>query len=463
MKRSIFCSCFFLMVLALFAKNAEVYPVKMSYNSIFTDSNGVKTQKVISDDGFELSVGAVLTGSRLKYYVDMKNLTSKDFLLKQNCIQVYQGNYDTDSWELININPSSLVITSGGLSAPPASTNSNSNSDSELSAEDACLIVGGTVLCGLFLADLCSDSSDSGDYKILDSKHSRYINSSGRNYYHNDYPWFSFWLFNDLTNSYDYSVTNQGDGLSLDSTKVTSDSYSVEFSVEAGSGPDYKMRVTLSDNEFIDFYFMRTDRNNIVNPWSDRTFGRNSIMFTFELPYLDHLGGYYIYSGEPVGWYFGSIFGIKDSSVKIWGTAKNHDFENVIMEQNAPYPPFYDYSLYYKYKFKQNGEAMDWSFNMSAGMTFKSLPHTWLMLGCGIDLYESKKYGDFYWKSSPNNSSWSEWDFLGTGWLKDETLYPFCTPLAGINMIFNWIDFAATFEYVILKGPRFNAMIGFAF
>ncbi|MCR4954370.1 MAG: hypothetical protein K6A43_09880 [Treponema sp.] len=459
MKHSIFCFCFFLFVGVLFAKNAEVYPVKMSYNSIFTDSNGVKTQKVISDDGFEISVGAELNGTKLKYYVDMQNLTTKDFLLKRNCIQVYEGNYDTDKWNLLDINPSSLVITSGGLSMPDSQKNDD---DTELSAEDACLIVGGTILCGLFLIDLCDDG-DAGDYKIVDSKHSRFVDKPVRSYNHDSYPWISFWLFNGVSNTYDSSVVNQSKEMVLNSSNVTSDSYSAEFSVAVGSGPDYKLRVTLSENEFIDFYFMRTDRNNIVNPWEDRTFGRNGFLFSVALPYIDYIGAYYIYSGEPVGWYFGTAFGIKDSSVKTLGTAYNHNFDDVIMEIYAPYPVSYDSSLYYKYKFEKTGEVSEWSFNMTTGMTFKAFSHTWFMLGCGIDLYECNWYGNFYWKSSADNRNWSAWSLLDNGWINDDMLYPYCTPLVGVNMIFNWIDFAATFEYVIPKGPRFNAMLGFAF
>ena len=80
-----------------------------------------------------------------------------------------------------------------------------------------------------------------------------------------------------------------------------------------------------------------------------------------------------------------------------------------------------------------------------------------------IDLYECNWYGNFYWKSSSDNRNWSTRSLLDNGWINDDMLYPYCTPLVGVNMIFNWIDFAATFEYVIPKGPRFNAMLGFAF
>ncbi|MCR4735639.1 MAG: hypothetical protein K5829_11605 [Treponema sp.] len=455
MKRSILFLFLLCVFSSLYARSVEVYPVKMSYNKIFTDKNGVKTQTVISDDGYEISVGAQLDNNRLKYYVDMQNLYSKDFLLKQDCIQVYSGNYDTDTWTLMNINPAYLNITSGGISSP----NTTPNTESEFSAEDACLFVGGTLLCGLFLLDLCDDDNED-DFHVIDNKHSRFVDSP-KSFYHTDnsYPWLSIWLFDDRD---DYYSVNQSQGLTLNSSKVTSDSYSVEFSVDAGSGPDYKMRVTISDNEYIDYYFMRTDRNNVVNPWADRTYGRNSFLFSMEVSNFNHLGAYYIYSGQPVGWYFGSIFGITDNSVKTLGTAFNHDFNNVIMESYAPYPDNYNYSDYYKYKFEKSEIYKEWSFNMSTGMTFKTAPHVWLMLGCGIDLFDYKWYGDFYWKSSSDNINWTDWQELESGWLAEDSVYPFCTPLIGFNVIFNWIDLAATFEYVIQKGPRFNAMLGFA-
>lgn len=451
---SLFCFCF-----SGFAAKPYVYPVKMSYNTLSTDSRGVKTQTVISDDGYEISVGVLLEDTKLKYFVSMENLASKDFLLKKDCIQVFEGNYDNDSWTLLNINPTSLVITSGGQTIPEAP----SASTDELSAEDACLIVGGTILCGLFLIDLCDSDSDT-DYKIIDTKHSRFVDKPQR-IFHNDnsYPWLSIWLFNDYSSTYDSSLISQNQGMVLNSTNVGADYYSVEFSVDAGTGPDYKLRVTLSDKEFIDYYFMRSDRNNIINPWEDRTYGRHSVLFSMDVPYINSLGGYYIYSGKPVGWYYGAQFGIKTVGRNIYGTAFKHDFDNVIMESNAPYPLNYNSDLYYKYKFKKSSEFDSWFFNMSTGLTVKTFPHTWLMLGCGIDLLEYNWYGTFYSKSSTDSVNWSSWSELCNGWLNDDMLYPFCTPLVGVNLIFNHLDIAAAFEYVIQRGPRFNAMLGFAF
>ena len=271
-----------------------------------------------------------------------------------------------------------------------------------------CLIVGGTILCGLFLIDLCDSDSDT-DYKIIDTKHSRFVDKPQR-IFHNDnsYPWLSIWLFND-------------------------------------------------------YYFMRSERNNIINPWEDRTYGRHSVLFSMDVPYINSLGGYYIYSGKPVGWYYGAQFGIKTVGRNIYGTAFKHDFDNVIMESNAPYPLNYNSDLYYKYKFKKSSEFDSWFFNMSTGLTVKTFPHTWLMLGCGIDLLEYNWYGTFYSKSSTDSVNWSSWSELCNGWLKDDMLYPFCTPLVGVNLIFNHLDIAAAFEYVIQRGPRFNAMLGFAF
>ena len=463
MKRICLAVSVFLFCISLFAKEAEVYPVKMSYNTINLSDKGVKTQTVISDEGYEISVGAKLDDAKLKYYVDMDNLTSKDFLLEKNCIQVFEGNYDTDTWTALNISPSSLVITSGGLSFPD-STPSNVRTEPELSAEDACLIVGGTVLCGLFLLDLCDSDGDVGDYKVIDSKHSRFVTSPSHTIHHDDsYPWLSIWLYNDLSRSYDSSIVNQNQGMLLNSSKVGSDYYSVEFSVDAGTGPDYKLRVTLSQNEFIDFYFMRTDRANIIDPWSDRTYGRHSILTSLTMPYADRIGAYYIYSGEPLGWYMGANFVLDSSEVKTIGTVFNHDFDNVIMEDYAPYPAGYNESMYYKYKFVKTGDSKEWAFNMSTGISLKAFSHTWLLLGCGMDFYDYKWYGDFYYKSRAASENWSDWSKYCEGWLSDDTAYLYFSPLIGFNCIFNHLDIAATFEYVSDKGPRFNAMLGFAF
>lgn len=435
-----------LAVLALenmvFAAKTSISPVKVSYNQISSDSDGNLLQTVISDNGMSVTVGAELENDTIKYKLYLDNISDPNYLMRQDCIRTFYGNFDKDEW--IENTYSAYANTS-----VPATTSSD-----EISTAEACLIAGATCLCALTLAEICDATTSTSSSRRVSSssKVSRTpsVSPSRRTTtVVTPVPVFN-WIIVDTDRSSNSSSVNKN--VSTTTTNLTSgvrtgSSYTGTFYVPAGNGPDYKVRFTVSKNEYIDFYFSRSDRDSLVNPLKDRTYGRHSLLVSMGIPDVKRLGGYYLYSGKTVGAYGGFTLWSDDWTVYDIGTIQNFDINNVTLTRSNYYDSYRLVNI-------DDDKLVTDLFNFSGGLTIKTFPHTWLLVGCGLDIATNHFYGRVL--DAENNE-------VDSGYILDTEPILAAAPQVGINLILDHFDIAATYQYSFYNGHRFDIMFGIAF
>ncbi|MBS7295433.1 MAG: hypothetical protein KIG96_08565 [Treponema sp.] len=444
----------------VFAAKVSVSPVKVSYNQITTDNNGKLQQTVIADNGMSVTVGAELEDETLKYSLYLDNITDPNYLLRQDCIKTYYGNFEKDEW------------TENTSSAYSNVQTKNSSSDSEISAAEACVIAGATCLCALTLFEICNSSSSS-------SSSTRRVSSSSSNKVSrvpsspapvrrstttviSPAPVFNWIIIDSGTRASNSNTSPNYNNVTPGMTESVSvgSSYAGTFYVPAGVGPDYRVRFIVSKNEYIDFYFSRSDRDNVANPFKDRNYGRHSLLLSCGIPDFNRFGAYYIYSGKTVGVYTGLSIQSQDWDLQNAAYMEN-GFNNLTVEDFVPYPKKgNDYNCTYRL----NPNSIDDSktvtdiVDFTLGLTVKTVPHTWLMIGCGLDIGMNHYYGTIEGAADGN-----DYEVLCEGYVQDNMPLFAAAPQIGVNLIFDHLDFAATYQYSFIDGSKFDLMIGIAF
>lgn len=445
----------------VFAAKVSVSPVKVSYNQITTDNNGKLQQTVIADNGMSVTVGAELEDETLKYSLYLDNITDPNYLLRQDCIKTYYGNFEKDEW------------TENTSSAYSNVQTKNSSSDSEISAAEACVIAGATCLCALTLFEICNSSSSS-------SSSTRRVSSSSSNKVSrvpsspapvrrstttviSPAPVFNWIIIDSGTRASNSNTSPNYNNVTPGMTESVSvgSSYAGTFYVPAGVGPDYRVRFIVSKNEYIDFYFSRSDRDNVANPLKDRNYGRHSLLLSCGIPDFNRFGAYYIYSGKTVGVYTGLSIQSQDWDLQNAAYMVN-GFNNLTVEDFVRYPTGEnDYNCTYRL----NPNSIDDSktvtdiVDFTLGLTVKTVPHTWLMIGCGLDIGMNHYYGTI--EGSANGNAYEV--LYEGGYVQDNMPVFAAAPQIGVNLIFDHLDFAATYQYSFIDGSKFDLMIGIAF
>lgn len=468
----------------LFAENkVTVMPVKTPYNEIQVTEDNKNQQTVISDSGIEITVDAEIIDNDLQYNIKLTNLKNKDFKVCQDCIKTYYGNFDKDDWTQND-------YTTYKLPASKNETNT-SNKDSNEEMLENCIVMGATCLCALTLITICDSSSKSNSVKSSKSSNVRKVeprnskSSSSKSKSKSSSTNNNFiWLFIDTpshskpsnnsnnksdSNSTSLSITFSADvsvneNIDNQEEDTINDVYKGSFLVPAGNGPDYKLRFIVSENEFIDFYFSRSDRDNIVNPFKDRTYARHSLLagcgFYDELNY----GGYYIYSGTSLGFYIGGLFDINFTGDEI-GTYKG-DPNDVVPADETPKPNGYLNNYTYNYSLHDIDNVLYNIYTIDLGLTFKIIPNTWLMLGCGIKYSVMYVNGNLYYKYDfEDDTAYSNpVRYLDTGYVKNEEKDISFYPEVGLNFIFDHLDLGLLCQYSINDNNfKFVVLAGLAF
>lgn len=471
MKKLFLTSISLLLCASLFANKVTVSPVKTSYNEIKTGSNGVLKQTVYSSSGMEITVSAELEDENLKYNLELDNITDPGFLQRQDTIKTYIGNFEKNEW-------TENTNQSFSKNKETATSSSSSNSDS-LSAAETLLLAGTACVCAFTLFEICQQTSkSSGSPKARNvttttrrpasrapavrtpaPKRSPQIAYRG--------PTFS-WIIVDpviitTTEStrtqrrarpedyVDPDILEEDERIILqEEEEPVSQRYSGSFYVPAGIGPDYRLRVIVSSDEYIDFYFSRSDRDNVANPLKDRNYGRHSIMFSMGVPDFTRMGGYYIYSGKYVGFYTGFSMQLESWDISPVAEIDAGNSGTIKIKTKAVSPNAI---------FVEKGNYQDLAdyINFNIGLTIKTIPHTWLMVGCGMDMLIDYTYGEVvdYDAGTPITVS--------NGYLANYAPEIYFVPQIGLNFIFDHIDIATTFQYSFIKGPTMDCMFGIAF
>lgn len=469
-----------LLINSLFAgekpKNkVKVIPIKTPYNTISTDADGKSTQTVISDSGMEITVDAEIDEEKdLTYNLKITNLRNKDFKLKQDCVKTYYGNFDKDEWT-----ENDSTVYKLPKNATTTTTKTDSNKDSEMAAA-ACIGVGVACLCGLAIIDFFSSSSKSTPTTKNSKTRRVEPRGSGSSSPRYDSRYRSsprgstnfIWIFVDDDNTDSRSNTSNYDSRTNRDVVVTPvvpetvpeehtlDTYKGSFVVPCGDAPDYKLRFIVSENEYIDFYFSRSDRDDFVNPFKDRSYGRHSLMVSADTDF-EKWGGYYIYSGAPIGFYLGANLKFNELPSAI-GQTNGSDYSNLYLGYDAPYPTGYDYTKLYQYSLFNIEQQTNPSLGFDLGITIKTIPHTWLMLGCGFEIVDEYSYGTIKYKEVGQPDS--AYQTLTTGWIEREDVEFKILPEIGVNIIFDHLDIGALCQYSLEdQNVNFRIMAGIAF
>lgn len=447
---------------SLFAAKVTVSPVKTPYNEITTDSKGTMKQTVYSDSGMAITIAAELEDDNLRYDLELDNITDTSFLQRQDTIKTYYGNFEKNEW------------TENTTSAFSKNTQTVSTTDA-LSAAEACIVLGTTCACAFTLFEICKSTDNSPKEvkrrnvssttrKISARRPAQRVPSQPARSYRG--PSFSWVIIdpvividepkssNRRVNPEDYldeEIKNGEKNIIVEENIQSSTRYSGSFYVPAGVGPDYKIRIIVSSDEFIDFYFSRSDRDNVANPLKDRNYGRHSILASVNVPGFDTYGLYYIYSGKYVGGYFGINCDLSGAFTNPLGYTDTGKLQDLQIDNRSGLNNF---------SFTRDPQIqseLDY-INVIGGITIKTIPHTWLMLGCGVDLVNNYYYGNL--QAEDRNGDAVD---LGDGYIAYYATGVDVIPEIGLNLIFDHLDIAGTFQYSQIKGGIFNLMVGFAF
>ena len=448
---------FFLVLLSiLFVKNAfstEIFSVRPSDNGeqiVYKENS----EKKASSDGVEISVSAAFESqdNTLAYVVRIYNKSDKDFYFNESDISIFEGNYQTPYWETLKYLPASLYY---------AKKQHEANINDTLTALDISL----AVLDALIpdppppepkkkRQEIRSPKKDKDKVEEEDVVRFKPPKKRQKPYPDEDYFWHDM-AYLGISNSlvWNSKLDFLKENLLFTKTVKAGESYvGVVFSPN-GTKPDYKFSIKVSESESLEYTFCRSDREDIIHPWKDRNYGRHSITFGLTLPY-ESWGIYYIYSGTIVGAYCGMNFPFDGIDTQPYGTALNNDSTLSSIEFASDVDKTCDYLV------NATGRT---SYEMSgfcAGITIKTLPYTWLMLGCGLDICQDFYEGEIYWRNKGDSTA--DYEFWTEGWFSAENTRLFTSPQIGINMIYNFIDITGIFEWRINEGPKFEIMLGFA-
>ncbi len=573
-KNIIFILLFSIFSSGLFAA-VKVNAVETPYNTVVKNSNGVLQQTVISDDGMEVTVSSRVINSKVEYTIQIKNIQNSNFLMDNDCIQVFAGNLEKDKWREIDYEGGTKT---GSVTVPTedrqstqrettTNTNTSQSSGSEISDEEKCLIFGTACLCTIAVIDLLtngdtdviveapspapkassrraepprksSPSSSSAPRSGSAPRNSkpRYSNdvtysAPRRNYgyrnpHYHHHDTTVIWVIDD-----DYSssrnnrryeedtptIYSNNRGMVNTTSELKGNNYVGTIITDLTNDGDYRIRLTVSEDEYIDFYFSRSDKvkssknsnknktiskediadyseedipdnvkvikpreiqkdengKKVVVRDENKSYDVNTIddklclVWALGLPQVSTFGAYALFTTSSVGCYLGytAPFGGIESNKNYIGFTNDHNYNDVVMYTTAPYPDGYDDSKEYRYGFKKEKEDVTDLHTIYCGLTFGLSENVYLMTGCGFSITNKISYGNYYWRTEDQLES-EMWDQeLCSGWIYDNKQSLVFVPQVGINFEFDWFDFGATAQLPILKNtykPTFDLFVGFA-
>ena len=244
------------------------------------------------------------------------------------------------------------------------------------------------------------------------------------------------------------------------------ENYNGIFIVNEEKGPDYKVEIDLSQEEKFEFYFTRSDKDEILNPWKDKSHERHSLVAGIS-PTFKHFSAYYLWSQpKGIGLYTGFSFQKESGNIEVFGnTLGNSEFSSP-KAYDLGYPnPLGGYTIFYDWKFNYDKSSYKYdSFGMFLGMTIKTFPNTWLLAGAGMEIVKGQCYeGDLYYKYNGDYShSATNWTYYKHCWLKSDSLDLLFSPQIGMNFITNCLDIGAMVTFPINGKISFDILLGYA-
>lgn len=231
------------------------------------------------------------------------------------------------------------------------------------------------------------------------------------------------------------------------------------------NAPDYKLSFRDHSNKTMEFFFSRTDREEIINPWLDKSKSRHSVLFSHAIG-KDKMSLTYSYSKPTgIGWYTGlSLYNMLNKPTVVSGdyyswwsdTDDNFSFD-------VDPDPSDDHYYYYMYdgSFIPDGKKIIQKVGIPIGITIKIVPYWWLTLGCEIS-GETK----VFYRGSLKYKYYSESVFKtysNSCYVEDDGDDGYFSPQVGMNFIINHISANIMLSYTIGDQLYLDLGIGYAF
>ena len=411
-----------------------------SFNLTGIDKKPIITYK--TKNNLEVSVAGryIPDDDLVRYVVNIKNNGTEDFYFDEDSMSVLQGNYENDNWTYINYYTASKYYT---------------RKDAEWKAAAVAAGLG----IGLAVMDAVIDSTIP---KSRPNKYGRYNPPLSRRHYR---PFVSFvdplldiglsaLVISSLMDDYNYSPSHLKEALLFSKKIAPGESLSGYFMAERSFSPDYLVRFALSQDEVYEFVFTRDDREEILHPWSDPISGRSSISYGLFFPMSGFNFSFnYIYGGQPLGFYLMADFQIDAGKTSTIGKLYNDSY--VEYSQN-PYITNSSTTL----SFETTGKLAYDIGGFTAGFTFKAIPHTWFLIGCGADFETVYQQGNIIDETTDTIIATNQWVYN-----EKENIY--FVPQIGFNTVFYFLNFGGTLSWRLgtgqNHGPKFGAFVGVTF
>lgn len=444
-------------ILVLFFILCSAYSYDFSLTSIKTEENSVsvyrgKSMQTIANENFLVSMTAQKANGGIQLSTSITNFSDEKYFFDENCIKVYQGIFEENKWNDLEYEPATQylrkeknIATASTIMAGVALGISAANAGYSTASGSG--YVNGyryTYTANIYSsADAAIAMTNS--YIALDSLQQRNSN------------WISF-LENNLLFSSDIEAKDNYNGI---------------FIIDEKKGPDYKIVIELSPKESFEFYFTRSDKDEILNPWKDKSHSRHSIIAGMN-PFQNHYSLYYLWSRpKGVGLYAG--FTGKFDAVNIPVIVELYSLDNLSYPDNWNIskidPDSNDNFSLYNWKFDYDKTSMIYnSFGFFGGMTIKTIPNTWLLIGVGIEGYDKAYYnGDLYYKVDDdiykysNKTKDNSYKYYGKYWISQDCFGILFAPQIGINCITNHLDIGCMATIPIKGKFSIDITAGFAF
>lgn len=416
--------------------------------SIETENNSVtvyrgKSMQTVSDDNYLISMLATKNDHGIQFSTSITNYSSEDYMFREDCITVYQGIYENDDWNQIKYVPASLYFE---------------NEKKAAKTEE----VWSAIALGL--------SAASAGYSTVTG--TGYSNGYRYTYKANVYSSAdaaiatanSYMALDNLQKNNQNYLENLENNLLFDSFISSNGNYNGFFVVDEEKGPDYKVVFEMTPNEEFVFYFTRSDKDEILNPWKDKSHDRHSVIAGIS-PTLHHFSAYYLWSRpKGVGFYGGITYQKDSTNIDVLAeTFLDCDFLG--LDLGYPDPLGYGYTSFYDWKFDYDSSNLNYdSIGMFAGLTIKTLPNTWLLAGMGIEMINGRYYeGDIYYRYRGDYKHSATDYYYKSGWIKDENFDILFSPQIGINFITNHLDIGCMATIPIKGKFSIDITLGYAF
>lgn len=231
--------------------------------------------------------------------------------------------------------------------------------------------------------------------------------------------------------------------------------------------PEYKLSLMSDDGIIRDFVFSRSDRYEVLHPWSDQTRDRHSITFSHAL-WSDRMQLSYFWSRrEGVGMYTGMSF---YNMFKGTGHSENapgyfystfSSWDNFSFDEDPDPTDRWDYTFYYDGHVNLE-KGFSKGIGIPVGIDFRVFPNTWLVAGLDF-IFNVTTYslGTIQYKNPDGEIK----SYPGTYWfngLSSEEFFDFGLQV-GLNFITNFLDFNIMATYVIPDRFYLDLGAGFAF